>query len=51
MIDMKSKKDGIFNNYINTFLTIKAEAFRYPNDVKSEEDKRKYIQEFEEISL
>ena len=48
MIDMKSKKGGIFNNYINMFLTIKAEASGYPNDVKSEEDKRKYIQEFEE---
>ena len=48
MIDMKSKKGGIFNNYINTFLIIKTEVSRYPDDVKSEEDKRKYIQEFEE---
>ena len=30
------------------FLTIKAEASGYPDDEKSEEDKRKYIQEFEE---
>ena len=29
MIDMKSKKGGIFNNYIYTFLTIKAEASGY----------------------
>ena len=48
MIDMKSKKGGIFNNYINTFLTIKAKASGYPDDVKSEEDKRKYIHEFKE---
>ena len=47
MIDMKTKKGGIFNNYINTFLTIKAEASGYPDNVKIDEDKKNYIQQFE----
>ena len=36
MIDMETKKGGILNNYINTFLTIKAEASRYPDNVKTD---------------
>ena len=48
MIDMKTKKGGIFNNYINTFLTIKAEAYGYPDNVKTDEDQKNYIQHFEE---
>ena len=47
--DIHEKQEGgIFNNYMNTFLTIKAEASGYPDNMKSEEDKKKYIQEFEE---
>ena len=34
--------------YINTFLTIKAEASGYPDNVKTDEDKKNYIQQFEE---
>ena len=48
MIDMKTQKGGIFNNYINTFLTIKAEASGYPDNVKTDEDKKNYIQQLEE---
>ena len=35
MTDMKTKKGGIFNNYMNTFLTIKAEASRYTEVMKT----------------
>ena len=48
MIDMKTKKGGIFNNYIDTFLTRKAETSGYPDNVKTDEDKKNYIQQFEE---
>ena len=48
MIDMKTKKGGTFNNYINTLLTIKAKASGYPDNVKTDENKKNYIQQFEE---
>lgn len=47
-------KGGLFTSYVNTFLKLKQEASGWPCWVKSDEDKRKYLQmykDFEDIEL
>ena len=39
---------GLFVDYINTFLKLKAEASGYPSWVRSPEDEERYIQSFRE---
>jgi len=39
---------GLFVDYINTFLKIKAEASGYPSWVRSPEDKERFIDSFEQ---
>ena len=38
--------DGLFADYINTFLKIKQEASGYPKGVTTEEQKQRYIEEY-----
>ena len=45
-IDGETKKGGIFHSYINMFLNIKAEASGFPADVKMDDDRKLYINEF-----
>ena len=40
-------KVGLFSEYINVFYKIKTEASGYPPDVLTEEEKDKYIVDFE----
>jgi hypothetical protein len=42
----EEKTGGLFVDYINTFLKLKAEASGYPTWVKSETDEDDYIREF-----
>lgn len=44
--DPKTRTGGLFTEYINTFTKIKQESSGYPNWVKTEDDKNKYIQEY-----
>jgi len=41
------KKFGLFRKYVDMFLKIKQESSGWPNWVKSEDDKQKYIQDYE----
>ena len=45
-IDEETKKGGILHSYINTFLRIKTEASGFPADVKTDDNKKLYINEF-----
>ncbi len=47
--DPISKKGGIFAEYIDTFFTLKTQASGYPSDCTTEEDKERYISEFERV--
>jgi len=40
---------GLFVNYINTFLKLKAEASGYPGWVRSPEDEDRYLESFWQI--
>ncbi|KAK3107046.1 hypothetical protein FSP39_005868 [Pinctada imbricata] len=42
----ETNEDGLFTEYVNTFLKIKAEASGYPSWVKSEKDKSDYVKLF-----
>ena len=42
----KTKKGGLFTDYINTFLKMKQQASGYPDSVKTEEEKRKYVEDY-----
>ena len=46
MIDPVTKQGGLFTQYINTFLKLKQEASGYPPNIKTEQEKDKYIQEY-----
>ena len=41
-----SKQGGLFTPYVNTFLKIKQEASGFPDWVKNEDDKNKYIKDY-----
>ena len=44
----ETDEGGLFVDYINTFLKLKAEASVYPSWVRSPEDEERYIQYFRE---
>jgi len=44
----ETDQGGLFVDYINTFLELKAEASGYPNWVQSPEDEERYIHSFRE---
>jgi hypothetical protein len=44
--DKSTKSGGLFTEYVNTFLKIKQQASGYPDWVKSEGDKNKYINQY-----
>ena len=46
MYDTQTKSGGLFTEYINTFLKIKQQASGYPDHIKTEEDKDRYIAEY-----
>ena len=46
MYDPVTKQGGLFTQYINTFLKLKQEASGYPPNIKTEQEKDKYIQEY-----
>jgi len=46
--DPATKTGGLFTEYINKFLRLKQQADGWPSWVKTEEDKERYIQEYEE---
>ncbi len=48
MMDVDAGSGGLFSEYIDTFLRIKAQASGYPADVQTEEDRRAYISAYEE---
>ena len=48
MYDTKSKKGGLFTEYINTFLKLKQQASGYPSNVNTEEEKNEYIRKYYE---
>jgi hypothetical protein len=45
--DPQTGDGGLFVEYINTFLKLKAEASGYPNWVQCPEDEDRYISEFQ----
>jgi len=44
----KQPDSGLFTGYVNTFLKVKQEADGWPSWCKSEEDKLKYIRDYED---
>jgi hypothetical protein len=44
--DPQTGDGGLFTEYINTFLKLKAEASRYSNLMQCTEDEDRYISEF-----
>ena len=46
MYDPQTKKGGLFTGYINTFLKLKQQASGFPENVKSEEEKNRYIDKY-----
>ncbi len=46
--DGKSAESGLFTRYINSFLKLKVEASGWPSWVKTEEDREKFVTEYEE---
>jgi len=46
--DPKTRTGGLFAQYINKFLRLKQQPDGWPNWVKTEEDKERYILEYEE---
>ena len=45
-IDVKTGKGGLFTEYINTFLKLKAQASGYPQGVDTQEEKLNYVKQF-----
>ena len=45
--DQDTKEGGLFTDYVNTFLRLKQEASGYPDWCITEEDKRRYIVDYE----
>ena len=45
-LDRLTGSGGLFTQYINTFLRIKAEASGYPKDAKTENEKKKYVEDY-----
>jgi len=48
MYDPRTRTGGLFAEYINKFLRLKQQADGWPSWVKTEEDKDRYILEYEE---
>ena len=46
MYNPVTKEGGLFTQYINTFLKLKQESSGYPQNVKSEEEKQAYIDQY-----
>ena len=46
MYNPVTKQGGFFTQYINTFLKLKQESSGYPQNVKSEEEKQAYIDQY-----
>ena len=46
MYNPVTKQGGFFTQYINTFLKLKQESSGYPQNVKSEEEKQTYIDQY-----
>ena len=46
MYNSVTKQGGLFTQYINTFLKLKQESSGYPQNVKSEEEKQAYIDQY-----
>ena len=46
MYNPVTKQGGLFTQYINTFLKLKQESSGYPQNVKSEEGKQAYIDQY-----
>ena len=46
MYNPVTKQGGLFTQYINTFLKLKQESSGYPQNVKSEEEKQAYIDQY-----
>ena len=46
MYNPVTKQGGLFTQYINTFLKLKQESSGYPQNVKSEEEKHAYIDQY-----
>ena len=44
--DPRTREVGLFVEYINTFLKLKAEASVYPSWVRSPEDEERYVENF-----
>ena len=44
--DSQTREVGLFSEYINTFLKLKAEASGYPSWVRTLEDEEQYIETF-----
>jgi hypothetical protein len=47
--DPQSRDGGLFVDYINTFLKLKAEASGFPTWVRTHDDEESYIKAFYEI--
>ena len=48
MYDKETKSGGIFTSYINAQLKDKQEASGWPENIDTEEDKQRYIKDYEE---
>ena len=46
MYNPTTKEGGLFTEYINTFLKLKQESSGFPQNVQSDDEKEKYIQEY-----
>ena len=46
MYNPVTKQGGLFTQYINTFLKLKQESSGYPQNVKTEEEKQAYIDQY-----
>jgi len=46
--DSHTETGGLFASYVNTFLKIKQESSRWPEDCRTEEQKRDYIRQYRE---
>ena len=48
VLHFKRRSNQLFKKYVSTFLKIKQEASGYPDWVKNDEDKLKYVKQYEE---
>jgi hypothetical protein len=46
--DPETREDSVFEDYINTFLKLKAEAIGFPAWVRTRDDEDNYIKDFYE---